>query len=58
MSPTVSDFKIPEQPPINYLLITKIGSKLLRNLPNLSSLSAGSVGLHNVRATVAVRTNR
>ena len=47
MSPTVSNFKIPEQSPINYLLISQIGSILLQNPANLRGFSAGDATLHN-----------
>src|SRR5262249_32147144 len=50
VSPTVSNFKIPEQSPLNYLLISQIGSNLLQKCANLSGFSAGHVTLHNSKA--------
>src|SRR5262249_48962119 len=50
VSPTVSNFKIPEQSPLNYLLISQIGSNLRQKCANLSGFSAGDATLHNSKA--------
>ena len=50
VSPTVSNFKIPEQFLVNYLSIAQIGSNLIQKSANLVGFSAGEATLHNSNA--------
>jgi len=43
--PGVSNFKISEQSPLNYLLISQIGSNFLQKSANLAGFSAGETTL-------------
>ena len=57
VSATVSNFKIPEQSPLNYLLISQIGSNLLQKCANSIGFSAGDATLHNSRANTRMAAN-
>ena len=50
VNPTVSNFKIPEQSPLNYLLISQIGSNLIQKCANLSGFSCRRYNLRNSKA--------
>src|SRR5215813_5941583 len=55
--PAVSNFKIPEQSPLDCLLISQIGSNLLQKSPNLVAFSAGNARLDTRTMVARSKTN-